>query len=883
MSSSDFVIEDGVLTEYTGEGGDVVIPEEVTSIDDDAFRNCKNLTSITIPDSVTSIGGGAFYNCTGLTEITVPEGVNKVGVYAFKGVKEITVYETLKTDLLAILGLSSVNAKETIVACDCTVLNVDGGIKYRAPVYSDGKSTYDILRKTCNASGKVMFNLSFFDANFKSITKSGLKADIADFRLNNPYELSDESREMYEKYLRRNGKKKDESPKSNEFAVKGTKLFKYLGNESTVIIPDGVTSIGDSAFSGSSVRELVIPEGVKTIEKNYIGYSTAFCRSLESISIPDSLTSMPYGAVDHIKDHLKMNQYEHGLYLGNSKNPYVCLVTTVNKDIKSITVPDGCRIICGYAFEGCLDLDKIELPDSLVRIEDQCPNARERINIYFRKSLKINLPKNYLKQAEKLPADLTYGLITEKWMNEATTEDYVWVYLYQGSKKLEEYCAKQFSDKTTVLDEMLAVCSANASKSAVKKMAEYTFAYKNAVGKDQISEVLKLAEKEKADSDEIKHLRKMIDKEDNTETDELEKQCMAKYDYNHIIDVIKKAGLNMSASLKKFPVLYKDNKKKASEFAVNCVIALYLEQFKGTEPNPVIIPEADEIANQFDETSFCRLISGITQTAASHVSRNTYPQYVGMVPKDRLVCLAGRFGDDNLLNILITGYKERACEKFYLDTKVETFSNYIKAAIMLNDSEKALDFCTEQGWKKQYATVHGKKVTDYLEHRDTLSEEDKLIEEAISLYEDTVTKISRLLDMDTTYNDPTVAEAPETAIIRQDNKLAEKFFATIRDNYKNKTRMGSYDRCFKPDELYDIWKKAGRLEEAHFGICLSVGLLVASYMFESKDISGRIVFCRDKWEYRGDYSESTRIALDVGPDSDKWKAYVDSGYEKYDM
>ena len=381
-----------------------------------AFYNCTGLMGVAIPDSVTSIGISAFEKC-GFDKVVIPAGVKEIYNYAFKGVKEIAVYETLKTDLLGILGLSSVNAKETIVACDCTVLNVDGSIKYRAPVYSDGKSTYDILRKTCNTSGKVRFNLSVFDANFKSITKSGLKADIADFRLNNPYELSDESREMYEKYLRRNGKKKDESPKSNEFAVTGTKLLKYLGNESTVIIPDGVTSIGDSAFSGSSVRELIIPKGVKTIEKNYFGYSTAFCGSLESISIPDSLTSMPYGAVDHIKDHLKMNQYENGLYLGNSKNPYVCLVTTINKDIKSITVPDGCRIICGYAFEGCLDLDKIELPDSLVRIEDQCTNARERINIYFRKSLKINLPKNYLKQAEKLPADLTYGLITEKWMN----------------------------------------------------------------------------------------------------------------------------------------------------------------------------------------------------------------------------------------------------------------------------------------------------------------------------------------------------------------------------------------------------------------------------------------------------------------------------------
>ncbi len=55
-SDSDFVIKNGVLKKYTGRGGNVVIPDGVTSIGDYAFNRCANLTSITIPDSVTSIG-----------------------------------------------------------------------------------------------------------------------------------------------------------------------------------------------------------------------------------------------------------------------------------------------------------------------------------------------------------------------------------------------------------------------------------------------------------------------------------------------------------------------------------------------------------------------------------------------------------------------------------------------------------------------------------------------------------------------------------------------------------------------------------------------------------------------------------------------------------
>jgi hypothetical protein len=56
----DFVIENGVLRKYIGEGGDVVIPDGVTDIGYEAFNNCRTITSITMPDSVTEIWKYAF-------------------------------------------------------------------------------------------------------------------------------------------------------------------------------------------------------------------------------------------------------------------------------------------------------------------------------------------------------------------------------------------------------------------------------------------------------------------------------------------------------------------------------------------------------------------------------------------------------------------------------------------------------------------------------------------------------------------------------------------------------------------------------------------------------------------------------------------------------
>lgn len=81
----DFIIENGVLTEYTGPGGDVVIPDSVTTIGDCAFYDCSSLESITLPESVTSIGSLAFEGCSSLAGITIPQGVTEIGSRAFSG------------------------------------------------------------------------------------------------------------------------------------------------------------------------------------------------------------------------------------------------------------------------------------------------------------------------------------------------------------------------------------------------------------------------------------------------------------------------------------------------------------------------------------------------------------------------------------------------------------------------------------------------------------------------------------------------------------------------------------------------------------------------------------------------------------------------------
>ncbi len=57
----------------------------VTTIDEDAFSHCYDLTAITIPNSVTHIGYHAFQKCNGLRQITIGSGIENIANYAFAG------------------------------------------------------------------------------------------------------------------------------------------------------------------------------------------------------------------------------------------------------------------------------------------------------------------------------------------------------------------------------------------------------------------------------------------------------------------------------------------------------------------------------------------------------------------------------------------------------------------------------------------------------------------------------------------------------------------------------------------------------------------------------------------------------------------------------
>lgn len=67
-----------------------VIPNTVTTIENDAFRDCINLKNIIIPNTVTNIGESVFSGCRNLTDIIIPEGVTSIGEDTFSMCSSLT-------------------------------------------------------------------------------------------------------------------------------------------------------------------------------------------------------------------------------------------------------------------------------------------------------------------------------------------------------------------------------------------------------------------------------------------------------------------------------------------------------------------------------------------------------------------------------------------------------------------------------------------------------------------------------------------------------------------------------------------------------------------------------------------------------------------------
>ena len=138
----------------------------------------------------------------------------------------------------------------------------------------------------------------------------------------------------------------------------GDSAFQYCSNLSSVVIGDGVTSIGDYAFYYcSNLSSVVIPDSVTSIGS----YAFYYCSNLSSVVIGDSVTSIGSYAFQYCSNL-------NSVVIGDSVTSIGVSAFFYCYNLSSVVIPDGVTNIGSEAFNGCSNLSSVVIGDSVTSI-----------------------------------------------------------------------------------------------------------------------------------------------------------------------------------------------------------------------------------------------------------------------------------------------------------------------------------------------------------------------------------------------------------------------------------------------------------------------------------------------------------------------------------
>lgn len=283
---------------------------ELKVIGSNAFTGCTSLAAVTLPDELTDIGDYCFSGCTGLMSVKLPARLARVGSHAFDGCSKLSAIN---------LDDSASNNQELTIG-DSAFMNCTGLINISVNASSIGNQAFSgctSLRAVTLRAVEIGRNL-FDNCSLDKLTIS-------------MHTIPNEG------FL---GVKAKTIVLSSEVQGIGSNAFEDNSATTKLIIPDGITDIGDYAFRNCSALEFVE------------------CDTDASIALPQTLTSMGKRIFD-----------------GCGRLKTLCIAAPVigeeslanTTGLQTFTVTDSVTTIKQKAFSGCESLREVDLrEDGLV-------------------------------------------------------------------------------------------------------------------------------------------------------------------------------------------------------------------------------------------------------------------------------------------------------------------------------------------------------------------------------------------------------------------------------------------------------------------------------------------------------------------------------------
>lgn len=334
-NSGDFEIKKGstgdsnavLLVKYTGNEEHVTVPDCVTEIGWQAFTEDGNLKSVSLPDSIQYLDPRAFPNW-GKT-LADENGLCIAGKFLIN-------YTGTASTLIIPEGITRI----------CFSV-ADGNRSIHKVVFP---STIEVIGNQSFARCKSLEEVEFAGGgvHLKTIEFGAFSGCANLERINMPEQHIELREDAFDGC--------DKLSDDPDFIIVGTALSRCKQDIETVVVPDGIKSIGDSAFKGHiSIKHVILPEGIEVIGKN----AFFMLKNLETVNFPASLKNIDDQAFDGCSN-LQRADLKNVIRIGSS-------AFSLCGHLK-VSLPETLEVIEGGAFDYCTSIDEITLPARLKKL-----------------------------------------------------------------------------------------------------------------------------------------------------------------------------------------------------------------------------------------------------------------------------------------------------------------------------------------------------------------------------------------------------------------------------------------------------------------------------------------------------------------------------------